>query len=45
MKFKYIGRDASSSPATGSYTIHGLEQERIINETLEASEKVAPAGS
>ncbi len=30
----YIGRSASPSPATGSYTIHGLEQEKIVNDTL-----------
>jgi 2-oxoglutarate dehydrogenase E1 component len=45
VSFKYIGRDASASPATGSYVIHGLEQEQIVSESLSASEKVAPAGS
>lgn len=40
----YVGRTASASPATGSYTIHGLEQNEIIDETLSVSEKRAPAG-
>ncbi|MDQ2747367.1 MAG: hypothetical protein M3T96_08920, partial [Acidobacteriota bacterium] len=31
---KYVGRDASASPATGSYAIHNLEQEKIVNESL-----------
>ena len=26
MRLKYVGRDASASPATGSYAIHNLEQ-------------------
>ncbi|CAN5559097.1 multifunctional oxoglutarate decarboxylase/oxoglutarate dehydrogenase thiamine pyrophosphate-binding subunit/dihydrolipoyllysine-residue succinyltransferase subunit [soil metagenome] len=30
----YIGRDASASPATGSYAIHNLEQAKLVNETL-----------
>ena len=34
MKLKYIGRVASASPATGSYVIHGLEQEKLVNQTL-----------
>jgi multifunctional 2-oxoglutarate metabolism enzyme len=38
MKLEYVGRVASASPATGSYTIHGLEQERIVNRAL--NEKV-----
>ncbi len=31
---KYVGRDASASPATGSYAIHNLEQEKIVNDSL-----------
>jgi 2-oxoglutarate dehydrogenase E1 component len=31
----YIGRAPSASPATGSYTIHQLEQAQIVREALE----------
>ncbi len=41
---EYVGREASASPATGSYVIHGLEQEQLVNKALGASEKSAPAG-
>lgn len=34
MTFQYVGRTASASPATGSYTIHGLEQQKLIGEAL-----------
>ncbi len=34
VKMRYVGRDASASPATGSYTIHGLQQDRIVKEAL-----------
>ena len=37
-RFIYVGRDASPSPATGSYTIHGLEQKRIVDEALGRSD-------
>jgi 2-oxoglutarate dehydrogenase E1 component len=30
----YAGRAASASPATGSYTIHELEQRKLINDAL-----------
>ena len=30
----YIGREASASPATGSYAIHGLEQNQIVSDSL-----------
>jgi multifunctional 2-oxoglutarate metabolism enzyme len=30
----YAGRDASASPATGSYAIHNLEQAKLVNEAL-----------
>ncbi len=40
----YIGREASASPATGSYVIHGLEQEKLVNEALGETGKVAPVG-
>src|SRR3989441_5049558 len=31
---RYIGRDASASPATGSYAVHTQEQERLVKEAL-----------
>jgi hypothetical protein len=31
---RYIGRTASASPATGSYAIHNLEQEKLVNDSL-----------
>lgn len=34
VKLRYVGRTASASPATGSYTIHGLEQKELIEETF-----------
>jgi 2-oxoglutarate dehydrogenase E1 component len=34
----YVGRTASASPATGSYVIHGLEQEKLVGEALRISE-------
>ena len=34
MSFKYVGRTASASPATGSYAVHGLEQEKLVSEAL-----------
>ncbi|HKP73816.1 MAG TPA: hypothetical protein VJT82_12815, partial [Pyrinomonadaceae bacterium] len=30
----YVGRTASASPATGSYTIHELEQRQLVNQAL-----------
>ena len=30
----YVGRAASASPATGSYTIHELEQRQLIDDAL-----------
>ena len=27
---RYVGRDASASPATGSYAVHVQEQERLV---------------
>src|SRR5437868_6199448 len=32
----YVGRAASASPATGSYTIHELEQRQFVDEALTA---------
>ena len=34
MSFQYVGRTASASPATGSYAIHGLEQAKLVEETV-----------
>ena len=31
---RYIGRDASASPATGSYAVHLQEQERLVKAAL-----------
>jgi 2-oxoglutarate dehydrogenase E1 component len=31
---RYIGREASASPATGSYAVHTQEQQRLVNEAL-----------
>ena len=31
---RYIGRDASASPATGSYAIHNLEQAKLVTDAL-----------
>jgi multifunctional 2-oxoglutarate metabolism enzyme len=31
---RYIGRPASASPATGSHTIHQMEQQRLVKEAL-----------
>ena len=34
----YVGRAPSASPATGSYTIHELEQRRIVDHALTAED-------
>jgi 2-oxoglutarate dehydrogenase complex dehydrogenase (E1) component-like enzyme len=31
---RYLGREASASPATGSYAVHQQEQERLVKEAL-----------
>jgi 2-oxoglutarate dehydrogenase E1 component len=31
---RYVGREASASPATGSYAVHTQEQVRLVNEAL-----------
>ncbi|HEY0457859.1 MAG TPA: multifunctional oxoglutarate decarboxylase/oxoglutarate dehydrogenase thiamine pyrophosphate-binding subunit/dihydrolipoyllysine-residue succinyltransferase subunit [Pyrinomonadaceae bacterium] len=44
LTLRYVGRTASASPATGSYAIHNLEQERIVNDSLiKDSDEVSPA--
>ncbi len=49
LALRYVGRAASASPATGSYSIHNLEQEKLVRESVteepEVSEKIAPAGA
>ena len=30
VSLQYIGREASASPATGSYAIHNLEQNKMV---------------
>ncbi|MCY7345264.1 MAG: hypothetical protein LH614_03505, partial [Pyrinomonadaceae bacterium] len=43
---RYVGRDASASPATGSYAIHNLEQEKIVNDSLiEDSDEISAAST
>jgi 2-oxoglutarate dehydrogenase E1 component len=34
LSLRYVGRVASASPATGSYAIHNLEQEKLVNDAL-----------
>lgn len=44
LSLRYVGRVASASPATGSYAIHNLEQEKLVNDSLiEDSEEVSAA--
>jgi 2-oxoglutarate dehydrogenase E1 component len=35
---RYVGRSASASPATGSYSIHQKEQSQIVSEALQIAE-------
>ena len=43
---RYVGRDASASPATGSYAIHNLEQEKIVSDSLiEETEEISAAST
>ncbi|HKC62502.1 MAG TPA: hypothetical protein VKB86_02640, partial [Pyrinomonadaceae bacterium] len=42
----YVGRTASASPATGSYTIHELEQRRLVDQALtEEAEFISSAST
>ncbi len=34
LRLKYAGRTPSASPATGSYAIHGLEQEQLVSDAM-----------
>lgn len=45
LKLQYVGRSASASPATGSYVIHGLEQEKLVGEAMikDDAEEISPA--
>lgn len=44
LSLRYIGRDASASPATGSYAIHNLEQEKLVNKAIiEETDEVSAA--
>jgi 2-oxoglutarate dehydrogenase E1 component len=44
LEFRYVGRAASASPATGSYAIHNLEQEKLVNDSLLGeTDEVSPA--
>lgn len=45
LKLKYVGRSASASPATGSYVIHGLEQEKFVGEAMikDDADEISPA--
>jgi 2-oxoglutarate dehydrogenase E1 component len=42
---RYVGRAASASPATGSYTIHNLEQEKLVSDSLRIDTDVTSAAS
>ncbi|MBK8809310.1 MAG: multifunctional oxoglutarate decarboxylase/oxoglutarate dehydrogenase thiamine pyrophosphate-binding subunit/dihydrolipoyllysine-residue succinyltransferase subunit [Acidobacteria bacterium] len=41
LSLDYVGRIASASPATGSYAIHNLEQEKLVRESFGLKEKTA----
>jgi 2-oxoglutarate dehydrogenase E1 component len=44
MKLRYVGRTPSASPATGSYSIHELEQKQIVENSLKTSTgEISPA--
>ncbi|HEX8287042.1 MAG TPA: multifunctional oxoglutarate decarboxylase/oxoglutarate dehydrogenase thiamine pyrophosphate-binding subunit/dihydrolipoyllysine-residue succinyltransferase subunit [Pyrinomonadaceae bacterium] len=44
IELKYVGREASASPATGSYAIHELEQKQIVDQSLiKDSEEISAA--
>jgi 2-oxoglutarate dehydrogenase E1 component len=46
LSLRYVGRTASASPATGSYAIHNLEQEKLVNESLiEDSTEISAAST
>ncbi|HEX8475951.1 MAG TPA: multifunctional oxoglutarate decarboxylase/oxoglutarate dehydrogenase thiamine pyrophosphate-binding subunit/dihydrolipoyllysine-residue succinyltransferase subunit [Pyrinomonadaceae bacterium] len=41
----YVGRAASASPATGSYTIHEMEQRELVNHALTADAPIISGAS
>ncbi|MDI1243433.1 MAG: hypothetical protein PSX80_16085, partial [bacterium] len=44
MSLRFVGRESSASPATGSYAIHELEQHKLVNESLIAdTDEISPA--
>lgn len=44
LSLRYVGRSPSASPATGSYAIHNLEQEKLVNDSIiEETDEVSPA--
>ncbi|MDM7923573.1 MAG: multifunctional oxoglutarate decarboxylase/oxoglutarate dehydrogenase thiamine pyrophosphate-binding subunit/dihydrolipoyllysine-residue succinyltransferase subunit [Pyrinomonadaceae bacterium] len=44
LELRYVGRVPSASPATGSYTIHELEQKAIVDKALlEDADEISPA--
>ena len=46
ISMRYIGRDASASPATGSYAIHNLEQQQIVEASLRIDDaEISPASN
>jgi multifunctional 2-oxoglutarate metabolism enzyme len=46
LSLRYVGRPASASPATGSYAIHNLEQEKIVNDALlEDTDEISAAST
>ena len=45
LSLRYVGRTASASPATGSYAVHNLEQEKLVNDSLIADSDEISAAS
>jgi 2-oxoglutarate dehydrogenase E1 component len=46
LSLRYVGRTASASPATGSYAIHNLEQEKLVGDSLiEETEEISAAST
>jgi 2-oxoglutarate dehydrogenase E1 component len=41
----YVGRSASASPATGSYTIHEMEQRRLVDQALTEEAEIISSAS
>ncbi len=46
LSLRYVGRTASASPATGSYAIHNLEQEKIVSDAMiKETEEISAAST